>query len=230
LQKTISDNFGEKMDSRKKILQSLQNNLTETKFQKLPEIHDKDIYRDLLTDHEDLLSVFMQKIKALNGEIHLAHDLSNAAQILVNILDSFENKNCITQFEPLILEIIKKSPILKSYIDLDTTLSIPSNKFALYSAGISIADFLVARTGSITLRSNIAGGRRLTILPPTHIIIAKQKQLVPSLDEVLRYYSQDKSSWSFATIISGPSRTADIEKELVLGAHGPKRLITIILP
>jgi L-lactate dehydrogenase complex protein LldG len=218
------------MDSKEKIMQSLRMQKIKQKSQALPEINDKDIYRDMQTNPDEMLSLFKQKLENLHGEVHIAEDFSHAAHILLEILESIKNKRCIAQLAPLILKIININPALKSFIDIDASLSIPSNKFALYNAGISMADFLVARTGSIILRSITAGGRRLSILPPTHIIIARTNQLVSSLDEVISYYNQDDVTWSFATIITGPSRTADIEKELVLGAHGPKRLITIILP
>jgi L-lactate dehydrogenase complex protein LldG len=52
---------------------------------------------------------------------------------------------------------------------------------------------------------------------------------VPSLDEALKKIEEADRNWSYATFITGPSRTSDIEKRLVLGAHGPKRLVTFIL-
>jgi L-lactate dehydrogenase complex protein LldG len=96
---------------------------------------------------------------------------------------------------------------------------------------LTAVDFLVARTGSIVLSSITAGGRRLSVLPPFHIAIASAAQLVPSLDEALRIYQQrgEPNRSSYATIITGPSRTSDIEKILVLGAHGPKRLAVIVV-
>jgi L-lactate dehydrogenase complex protein LldG len=88
---------------------------------------------------------------------------------------------------------------------------------------------LIARTGSILLHTVSAGGRRLSVLPPTHIVIAEEKQIVPSLDEAFNTLDHDQDIWSYATIITGPSRTSDIEKQLVLGAHGPKKLIVLII-
>ncbi|MCA9734169.1 lactate utilization protein, partial [candidate division KSB1 bacterium] len=102
-------------------------------------------------------------------------------------------------------------------------------EFAEYSIGLTSADFLVARTGSIVLRSSIAAGRRLSVLPPLHIVVATVEQIVPSLDAALQNSEFRNGEWSYGTIITGPSRTSDIEKILVLGAHGPKRLALILL-
>lgn len=92
--------------------------------------------------------------------------------------------------------------------------------------GITECDALVAQTGSVLVTTKSAGGRVLSVLPPHHIVLARYDQLVPDLESafgVLRHnYSPD---WpSFISFITGPSRTGDIERILVLGAHGPKRL------
>ncbi len=74
-------------------------------------------------------------------------------------------------------------------------------------------------------------GRRLMIFPPVHIVIANASQLVTDIKDglagiKLKYPSILPSS---ITLITGPSRTADIEKTLVLGAHGPKELYVFYL-
>jgi L-lactate dehydrogenase complex protein LldG len=92
----------------------------------------------------------------------------------------------------------------------------------------TVADALIARTGSIVLRATTAGGRRLSVLPPIHCVVAERAQLVPYLSAWLNNVHSDRG-WSYGTIITGPSRTADIERILVLGAHGPKRLIVIVV-
>lgn len=93
-------------------------------------------------------------------------------------------------------------------------------------AGISQCDALVAQTGSILITSRSAGGRALSVLPPHHVVLVTRAQMVPDLAAayaVLRakYAANFPSLISF---ITGPSRTGDIERILVLGAHGPKRL------
>jgi len=71
----------------------------------------------------------------------------------------------------------------------------------------------------------------LSIYPPIHIVIAKASQLVWDLKDSLAYM-QKRYGQEIPTMIStitGPSRTADIEKRLVLGAHGPKELYVLLL-
>ena len=93
-------------------------------------------------------------------------------------------------------------------------------------AGITECDALIAQTGSVLVTSRTAGGRALSVLPPHHVVIAKREQLLPDLTaafELLKTkFAPDYPG--FISLITGPSRTGDIERMLVLGAHGPKKL------
>ncbi|MGA2244789.1 MAG: LUD domain-containing protein [Verrucomicrobiota bacterium] len=93
-------------------------------------------------------------------------------------------------------------------------------------AGITECDALIAQTGGVVVTSRSTSGRALTILPPHHVVIARQDQLLPDLPSAFAFLQQ-KYAPDFPSMISfitGPSRTGDIERILVLGAHGPKKL------
>lgn len=98
-------------------------------------------------------------------------------------------------------------------------------------AGISGCDALIAQTGSVLVTNRSAGGRALSVLPPHHLVLARRKQLVadlPAAFELLqREYAVNYPS--MISLITGPSRTGDIERILVLGAHGPKKLTIFCL-
>jgi len=99
------------------------------------------------------------------------------------------------------------------------------------SAGVSECDALVAQTGSILVTSQSAGGRALSVLPPHHLVLARRSQLVADLPDAFELLKRKYGSQypSFISFITGPSRTGDIERILVLGAHGPKKLTIILL-
>lgn len=96
--------------------------------------------------------------------------------------------------------------------------------------GISGCDALVAQTGSILVSTRSAGGRVLSVLPPHHIVLARREQLVPDLTAALRRMQESYAPEypSYCGFITGPSRTGDIERILVLGAHGPKKLTVLV--
>lgn len=98
-------------------------------------------------------------------------------------------------------------------------------------AGVTACDALVAQTGSVLLTSRSAGGRALSVLPPHHVAIARRDQLLPDLPSAYALLREKYGAdWpSFMTFITGPSRTGDIERILVLGAHGPKRLTVVLV-
>lgn len=99
------------------------------------------------------------------------------------------------------------------------------------AVGLTSCEALVARTGSLVVAPATASGRRLSIYPDQHIVLARPGQVVAEIGDALRavqarYGAQLPSMLSLTT---GPSRTADIEKTLVLGAHGPRRLTLFLL-
>ena len=98
-------------------------------------------------------------------------------------------------------------------------------------AGITGCNFLIARTGSIIVTSATESGRQMNVFPPIHIVISKATQLVDYLSDA--YIALQRSFGtdfpSTISTITGPSRTADIEKTLVLGAHGPKEIYVFLV-
>ena len=93
-------------------------------------------------------------------------------------------------------------------------------------AGITECDALVAQTGGVLVTNRSAGGRALSVLPAHHVVLSRADQLLPDLPEAFALLKRKYSAKypSFISFITGPSRTSDIERILVLGAHGPRKL------
>ncbi len=97
--------------------------------------------------------------------------------------------------------------------------------------GITTCEALVSRLGSVIVSSGIGSGRRLFVAPTFHVIIARTSQLVPDLKDAF-YLIQEKYGQQIPSMIaalSGPSRTADIEKTLVTPAHGPEEIHVLLI-
>jgi len=105
-----------------------------------------------------------------------------------------------------------------------------SEDLAGCDASITGCEFLVARTGSIVMSAGQQSGRTTSVYAPVHICIARTSQLVYDVKDALvnikERYPKLPSLITFAT---GPSRTADIEKTLVVGVHGPKEVFCFLL-
>ncbi len=98
-------------------------------------------------------------------------------------------------------------------------------------AAVTACEALVARHGSVVFSSGQECGRKSFVAPPLHIVVATNQQLVKDLAEAFRsiQIKYGTETPSLITVVSGPSRTADIEKTLVHGVHGPKELYLFML-
>jgi L-lactate dehydrogenase complex protein LldG len=106
-----------------------------------------------------------------------------------------------------------------------------TNDLAACDASITGCEYLVARTGSIVLSAAQEGGRTVSVYAPIHICIAYTHQLVFDVKDALQGIKEKYSDNipSFITFATGPSRTADIEKTLVTGVHGPKEVYLFLV-
>ena len=103
-----------------------------------------------------------------------------------------------------------------------------NNLSSLYDcdASVTSCEYLIARTGSIVLSSAQQQGRTVSVYAPVHICIAYTDQLVYDIKDGLHFLKEKYQGNipSMITFATGPSRTADIEKTLVVGVHGPKEV------
>jgi L-lactate dehydrogenase complex protein LldG len=92
--------------------------------------------------------------------------------------------------------------------------------------GITACEALIAQTGTVLVTSRSSGGRVLSALPPHHVVLARREQMLPDLPGAFAFLKQKYAPDypSLISLITGPSRTGDIERILVLGAHGPRKL------
>jgi L-lactate dehydrogenase complex protein LldG len=97
--------------------------------------------------------------------------------------------------------------------------------------GLSYCEYLVARTGSAIMSSAQDSGRQLPVYAPIHITVAYAGQVVWDIAEAIQRLKQKypKRLPSLISLTTGPSRTADIEKTLVVGVHGPKEVYVFLI-
>ena len=105
------------------------------------------------------------------------------------------------------------------------------NDLASCDTAITTCEWLVARTGSIVMSAAQESGRTVSVYAPIHICIAYTSQLVYDVKDAL-LKAREKYSGNLPSLITfatGPSRTADIEKTLVVGIHGPKEVYVFLV-
>ena len=170
------------------------------------------------------LERFLQECKANLMELTLTEDSSASALQLGSLLASLPPGEIFVQDHPTLHQLIEAAAVTR-----EIRWSSQGGPREVSQATITLAEALVAQTGSIFV-SAACGGRGATVVAPVHIVFATTDQLVPDLKTALGNASRNGilANNSYACMISGSSRTADIEKILVQGAHGPIRLAVIL--
>ena len=177
-------------------------------------------------DREALIGLFLKNSADLKTTVHRCGNAETAAATLGQIARD-EGWKSIASHDFATGNAAVASlglPVLRT----DETYT--ANDLEKCDAGISGCDCLVAQTGGILVTAASAGGRALSVLPPHHVVIATESQFVADLAEAFALVRKNYDGVpAFLSFITGPSRTGDIERILVLGAHGPKKLTVLLI-
>jgi L-lactate dehydrogenase complex protein LldG len=169
---------------------------------------------------QDLEIIFAENFTQLQGRFsYCANEAELAVQL--NALAAQRKWSKVYCVEPELKTILSE----KGFTNTDAT------DLASCEASITYCEQLVARTGSLLLSSGQASGRTVSVYAPVHICVAYTDQLVydiaDGIHSLIDRYRLNLPS--LITLASGPSRTADIEKTLVVGVHGPKEVFCFLL-
>lgn len=166
---------------------------------------------------DDHAVTFAQEFTKLQGKFAFCEDEKDLAAQLRHLFSEkgWKKIYCRGDHGPLLTTII---PVLHE--DLESC-----------DASVTGCEYLVARTGSLVLSTNASSGRTTSVYAPIHICIATTDQLVFEVKDALVLLKEKYGAKipSFITFASGPSRTADIEKTLVTGVHGPKEVYCFLV-
>lgn len=191
-------------------------------IQKSENPHPKFKKSPLYQNEDELVDVtFARELTAVGGKFLYCDGEINLIENLIHLTEENNIKKIFT-WEKGVQDLLNPYgfPIHTNEIEFDAA-----------DAGITSCEVLIARNGSIMVSNANASGRRLGIYPPIHIVIAKASQMVWDIKDALSYMQRRYGSQmpTMVSTVTGPSRTADIEKRLVLGAHGPKELYVLLL-
>jgi L-lactate dehydrogenase complex protein LldG len=207
--------------SREQILKNVRNALLNKKENPYPDFSETPLYNPL---DEIAEVVFAQEFQKINGKfIYCESELMFMEHLITmsedrDLQGGWRKVHC---FEKELGDLLSlyQFPYLNS-----------DDKLSDSEVGITTCDALIARNGSILLTSGTESGRRLSIYPHCHIVVAYTTQVVMDLHEAFTVVKEKYAKMpSMVSVVTGPSRTADIEKTLVLGAHGPKELIVFLI-
>lgn len=209
----------EESTSREKVLKKVRNALMSKFENPYPSL---DIESSVFLPFDDSLDItFAQEFSKVSGKFIYCENEIDLKASLISLISENSWKNVFC-FDPEIKKLLEDTGI-QCYSDED--------HFHDMNAGVTYCEYLIARLGSIMVSSRQTSGRRLNVFPEAHLVIAKSSQIVPDIKDALKKMQEkyNNNLPSLISVITGPSRTADIEKTLVMGAHGPKQLYLFLI-
>ncbi|MBL1410279.1 LutC/YkgG family protein [Sphingobacterium faecale] len=204
--------------AKEKMLKRIRQALLQKRDNPHPDFEDSALYKD---EEESLDVTFARELTDIGGQFVYCDGEISVIENLIGLVEEL-GVTKIYAWEPAVQVLLKHYGFPYFATDKD---------FENAEVGITACEALIARNGSVMLSNANAGGRRLSIYPPIHIVLAKASQLVMDIRHGLAQIKDRYPTYlpSMITTITGPSRTADIEKKIVLGAHGPKQLYVFLI-
>lgn len=211
-------------EKKQQILSNIRDHLNNSVPMPYPDLENQELKLFKSLKPEELLPLFKDQFEALGGTFIEIDNYQNLTVIL---------KNLVTQHEWN--EVVCSSKELFHFL-IDEQLDFirepnPNPQFATAPACITECEAAISRTGSFIFTSHQNRGRSATILYPNHLVIVRKKQLLADLKDGLELINvkYNKDYPSMVNVTTGPSRTADIEKTLVTGIHGPQAIYCLFI-
>ncbi len=175
---------------------------------------DRNLYTDL----------FVQKLENLAGKAMVVREPADVVPALAGILDG---KRVVASNAPFLETCgLTRLPQVQSGFTGGQALRAAC---AEADIGITSADYALAETGTFVMISSPKEARMVSLLPPVHIAVLPRSRILANLDELLGVLPLPAEQTSSMVLITGPSRTADIEQILIRGVHGPGEVYAVIV-
>ncbi len=218
-------------NARTNILAKLKAQLVGADYDKLP-TEPKFTYPDIT--HEQRVAKFIDNLKTNHAQV-----LKVTAESVASVIEEQLKKRDIDQL--LYGENGQYSSMLENYFNNASAEGIKlekydflltDNKVKLFDespASFTSSKCSIAATGTIVLWPTVEEPRTLSLVPPVHFVLVDAKKMVNDFATLIKIQQWKDKLPTNALLVSGPSKTADIQQTLAYGAHGPKELIVLLL-
>lgn len=227
------------MATKEEFLSRIRNALTDCKAEAIQEPPIPTVWTHEGLSVEQMVERFSENLKTVSGEIVVCEDRADATRRIRALFKGIDANRIGVLDRPLSRCVVEKIPDKEfvyasqfSEMMSETALTaVFAEELARLDTAIVSPEFLLADTGSCLLAAPTAFDRLLTYITPVLLIVASNSMLRETLPAA---WSEIKSKLTEIhngefVIVTGPSRTADIEKVLILGVHGPKRVIVFLI-
>ena len=211
------------MNSRAIILQNIRTALGRTKGQVPPPLASAKL-RIPISDRSLYAQLFVEGFEKLAGKAFVVRE---PAQVVPALSEILEGKRVVASNAPFLRACgITGLPQVQSGFNDRQALR---DACAAADIGITSADYALAETGTFVMLSSAQEARMISLLPPVHIALIPRSRILANLDGLLGILPLPAEQTSSMVLITGPSRTADIEQILVRGVHGPGEVYAVIV-
>jgi L-lactate utilization protein LutC len=170
------------------------------------------------------------ELTAAGGVLHVVADESAAAARILELVAAKAARRVLVGRGAVLDRLGLPERLRAAGVEVAMADALPpgAERDTLFAAdvGISGVDHLIAETGSVAVLSRPEEPRSLSLLPPVHVAVADRSQLLPDLFDL---FAALRAMPSCLSLITGPSKTGDIELRLVTGVHGPGELHVIFI-
>jgi L-lactate utilization protein LutC len=180
----------------------------------------------------DPLVRFQETFAAAGGQLHVVADSASAAGFILELVRSRSIRRVFLGRGDVLDAVALVEPLRAAGVEIVDVLPEHGERNEWFTAemGVSGVDYLIAETGSVILASRTEQPRSLSLLPPLHIAVADRQQLLPDLFDLFSALGSRLEDLSACvSIITGPSKTGDIELRLVTGVHGPGEIHVVLI-
>ena len=180
----------------------------------------------------DPVGRFRVEFTAAGGTCHIVPDPDAGLARVLDLVAAKSARRVIVSRSPFLERFPLAQRLRAAGIEVTTveTLSPETAREPLFAAdvGITGADYLIAETGSVVLLARAAEPRSVSLLPPVHVVLAHRGQILADLFDL---FTPERRAGlpSCVTLITGPSKTGDIELRLVTGVHGPGEIHVVLI-
>jgi L-lactate utilization protein LutC len=175
-------------------------------------------------DVETRIARFSEALQALAGKFHRASSREDARAYVAALVG---NKSAVASNAPYLKECgVTTLPGVRTGVLEEPELR---RLCAAADFGFTSADYALADTGTLVLFSSEKEARMISLLPPVHVAVLPKERILTGLDELLSLVSLPGERGSSMVLITGPSRTADIEQILIRGVHGPGEIHAVVV-
>jgi L-lactate utilization protein LutC len=177
----------------------------------------------------DPLARFRETFAAGGGQLHVVDDHAGAVMFVLDLVRSRSIRRLLLGHGEVLDAVPIVEPLRAAGIEIVDVMAEREEWFRA-DMGLSGVDYLIAETGSVVLASRREQPRSLSLLPPLHIAVAERRQLLPDLFDLFSSIApRSEDLPACLSVITGPSKTGDIELRLVTGVHGPGEIHVVLI-